>query len=616
MNRRNTAARSFPSRVLAYLWGGPSHLTPQLKLEWRFVFVRWLGIVFLSPTLLLVDLPVERLPVYGVLLVAAAYNLAIQVMLQRRLALPVIGYITTVGDTLLDFAIVILGGGFDTPFSYILFTITVGAAMRYGYVPAAGMALMLVLGNAVDNVTHGRALDASFALRSLFLFLTALLASYLREQAHRAEAALQERLRQASLLNEATAMLAASLDFERVLRAVAVAAAHLFGTEQAVLQPSAEIAGDAHDATGVFIHPENGEGVGELAALCAERAHRDARPLEPLENLPLPSGRTATVLSLMLPSRQTPVATVVLPLPRGLRAPSLDPDILDSFVERTTLAVENAALYRTLARRSGDLQRAFSDLANAHQELLSVDEMKTNFLANVSHELRTPLSSIRAFSELLLSYDNEGEVQKEFVQIINSESERLTRLVNDVLDISKIEAGQMDWCMTRIDLAELLQDTSRTYSTLIEQHNLEFEQDVEIDLPPVHGDRDRLQQVVGNLLNNSVKFTSSGLIRLHARRVGDEVHISVADSGLGIPPEDQERIFEKFQQVGSVLTDKPRGTGLGLAICRDIVRHHDGRIWVDSQLGVGSTFTVALPVLVEAQEAPADPVGAGAAERP
>jgi signal transduction histidine kinase len=318
----------------------------------------------------------------------------------------------------------------------------------------------------------------------------------------------------------------------------------------------------------------------------------------------------------MLPSRQTPVATVVLPLRRGLRQPTLDQDILDSFVERTTLAVENAALYRTLARRSGDLQRAFSDLANAHQELLSVDEMKTNFLANVSHELRTPLSSIRAFSELLLSYEEEGEVQKEFVQIINSESERLTRLVNDVLDISKIEAGQMDWCMTRIDLADLLQDTSRTYSTLIEQHNLDFEQEIEADLPPVHGDRDRLQQVIGNLLNNSVKFTSSGLIRLSARRIEDEVHISVADSGIGISLEDRERIFEKFQQVGAVLTDKPRGTGLGLAICRDIVKHHDGRIWVDSQLGVGSTFTVALPVLAESTETQAEPVGAGAADRP
>ncbi|HEV8634061.1 MAG TPA: HAMP domain-containing sensor histidine kinase [Chloroflexota bacterium] len=616
MRRRSAEARSFPSRALAYLWSGPGDLTPQLKLEWRFVAVRWLGILFLAPTLLLVDLPVERLPVYGVLLVAAAYNLAVQGMLQRRLALPVIGYLTTVGDTLLNFAIVSAGGGFDTPFSYILFTITVGAAMRYGYVPAAGMALMLVAGNAFDNLSHGRPLDANFAFRSLFLFVTSVLASYLREQAHRAEAALQERLRQASLLNEATAMMAASLDFERVLRAVAAAAAHLFGAEQAVLQPSSEIAGDAHDTTGVFVHPEGAAGVDELLRLCAERAHRGALPQEPLDNVELPSGRTVSVLSLMLPSRETPVATVALPLPRGLRAPSLDQDILDSFVERTTLAVENAALYRTLARRSADLQRAFSDLANAHQELLGVDEMKTNFLANVSHELRTPLSSIRAFSELLLSYEEEGEVQKEFIQIINSESERLTRLVNDVLDISKIEAGQMDWCMTRLDLADLLQDTSRTYSTLIEQHNLAFEQDVEPGLPPVHGDRDRLQQVIGNLLNNSVKFTSSGFIRLTAGRLGDEVRISVADSGMGISPDDQERIFEKFQQVGAVLTDKPRGTGLGLAICRDIVRHHSGRIWVDSQPGVGSTFTVALPVLVEPADGPAEAVGVGAVERP
>jgi signal transduction histidine kinase len=614
--RRNSALRALLSRALAYMWGGPQHLNPQLKLEWRFVAVRWLGIILLAPALALADLPDERmLGVYSVLGIAAAYNLVVQLLLQRRIAVSAIGYLTTLGDTLLNIAIVQVGGGFDTPFSYIPFTIIVGVAMRYGYAPSAAMAVSMAAVNAFDNVSRGQSLDAAFALRCGILFLTAVMASYLREQAHRAEAALQERLRQADLLNEATAMLAASIDLERVLPAVAGAAAHLFDTNCAVLQPSAEIGGDAHDTTGVIVYPEGAHWVDELVVLCGQRAAADfrgpkGRVDEPLSTEILPSGRAVSVLSLVLPSRQSAVATLVLPLPAGQRTPQLDQDILDSFVERTTLAVENAALYRTLARRSVDLQRAFSDLANAHQELLSVDEMKTNFLANVSHELRTPLSSIRAFSELLLSYDEEGEVQKEFVQIINSESERLTRLVNDVLDISKIEAGKMDWNMARVDLADLLNDTARTYSTLIEQHHVEFHQAIAADLPPIHGDRDRLQQVVGNLLNNSVKFTTSGYIRLSAERVGDEVHISVADSGIGIPPEDQGRIFEKFQQVGAVMTDKPRGTGLGLAISRDIVAHHHGRLWVDSTPGTGSTFTVALPVGVEAELTA--PVGAAA----
>src|SRR5205085_966392 len=225
-----------------------------------------------------------------------------------------------------------------------------------------------------------------------------------------------------------------------------------------------------------------------------------------------------------LPTRQISLATLAVAVPFGATI-TLDSDILDSFVERITLAVENASLYRTLADRSHDLQRAYSDLATAHQELLSVDEMKTNFLANVSHELRTPLTSIRSFSELLLAYEDDPTVQNEFLQIISTESERLTRLLNDAM-----------------------------------------------------------------------KFTRpGGTILLRGQLVEGEVLVSVCDTGIGVAPADQERIFEKFQQVGDTLTDKPRGTGLGLAICRDIVEHHQGRMWVESTPGHGSAFTVALP---------------------
>jgi len=289
-------------------------------------------------------------------------------------------------------------------------------------------------------------------------------------------------------------------------------------------------------------------------------------------------------------------------VPSGM-AISLDSDILDSFVERISLAVENASLYRTLADRSQDLQRAYSDLATAHQELLSVDEMKTNFLANVSHELRTPLTSIRSFSELLLAYEDDPDVQKEFLRIISTESERLTRLVNDVLDISRIEAGHMDWKMSSIDVSELLTDLGRTFAPLITLAKLTFDVQIAGDVAQVYGDRDRLHQVIANLLNNAMKFTrAGGRIALRGELADDELRISVSDTGIGVAESDQERIFEKFQQVGDTLTDKPRGTGLGLAICRDIVEHHQGRMWVDSQPGVGSTFSVALPPEAEALE--------------
>jgi signal transduction histidine kinase len=137
---------------------------------------------------------------------------------------------------------------------------------------------------------------------------------------------------------------------------------------------------------------------------------------------------------------------------------------------------------------------------------------------------------------------------------------------------------------------------------LIESQNLVFQVDVADDLPLVHADRDRLQQVVGNLLNNALKFTRAGSITLRGERAGREVLISVADTGIGIAASEHERIFEKFQQVGEVLTDKPRGAGLGLSICREIVDHHKGRIWVEAKPGAGSTFSFTVPAIVPIDE--------------
>jgi signal transduction histidine kinase len=252
---------------------------------------------------------------------------------------------------------------------------------------------------------------------------------------------------------------------------------------------------------------------------------------------------------------------------------------------------------RGQTQQAESLQRAYTDLATAHQDLLSVDEMKTNFLANVSHELRTPLTSIRSFSELLLDHDDDSATQKEFLRIINAESERLTRLVNDVLDISRIEAGHMNWQMASVDMADLLEDLARTFRPLTTQAQLEFAVHVDADLSPVWGDRDRLHQVFANLLNNAMKFTpSGGSIVLRAEAVDADVQISVSDTGVGIAAVEHERIFEKFQQVGNTLTGKPRGTGLGLPISRDIVEYHRGRMWVTSAPGAGSTFSVALPI--------------------
>jgi signal transduction histidine kinase len=228
--------------------------------------------------------------------------------------------------------------------------------------------------------------------------------------------------------------------------------------------------------------------------------------------------------------------------------------------------------------------------------LAELNELKDELLDSVSHELRSPLTSIRAYSELLLTYQD-AAVQREFLEIINSESERLARLVSDVLDLTHIQSGSFIWNMGALDVPSLLRDTGRIYGPLIAREGLEFDLGAEDGLPPVHADRDRLLQVLGNLLHNALKFTIRGSVGLAAYHAGQEVHIAVSDTGVGVPAAERERIFDKFHQAGRTPEGKAPGTGLGLAICRQIVEHHGGRIWVTPAPRGGSVFTVALPAL-------------------
>ncbi|GEM_PF-4490844 len=228
---------------------------------------------------------------------------------------------------------------------------------------------------------------------------------------------------------------------------------------------------------------------------------------------------------------------------------------------------------------------------------------KDSVLATVSHELRTPLSSIRSYSEILLEYDDDPVARREFLEIINAESERLTRLLNEVLDLTTIESGKVVWNVGTFDLGPLIADSIRVYTPLARDHLLELSADVEPDLPRVSTDADRLRQVINNLIDNAIKFTDKGSIRVSARRIDGEVRIAVRDSGVGIPPEDLDKIFERFHQGGTVTTGKPRGIGLGLSICREIVRRSGGRIWAESAPGGGSTFIVALPAAAPAAPA-------------
>ncbi|WP_292837426.1 PAS domain S-box protein [Nostoc sp. JL33] len=240
-----------------------------------------------------------------------------------------------------------------------------------------------------------------------------------------------------------------------------------------------------------------------------------------------------------------------------------------------------------------------------------IDQMKTDFISTVSHELRTPLTSVLGFASIIqekLQTDvfpmlpsEDRKLQKTIkrvadnLNIIVSEAERLTSLINDVLDIAKMEAGKVEWQMQPIDPSELLDWATNSTAGLFENNGLQLVSEIEPGLPQIVGDRNRLLQVLINLISNAVKFTESGSVVCRVKQGNDGVCISVIDTGVGITPEDQPKVFEKFRQVGDTLTDKPKGTGLGLPICKQIVDHHGGRIWVESEPGKGSTFSFIIP---------------------
>ena len=252
------------------------------------------------------------------------------------------------------------------------------------------------------------------------------------------------------------------------------------------------------------------------------------------------------------------------------------------------------------------------ELKEANRKLEEADRIKTEFLSTVSHELRTPLAAVLGFAKIISKrFDNvifpnlrldEDTVRASVLKVktnintIISEGERLTDLINDLLDVTKIEAGKVEWEMKPVSVAEIIKLVSDLTSSTFEQHGLELECDVENDLSEISGDKYRLEQVLINLFSNAIKFTENGYIRCRAWMINSEILISVKDTGEGINKDDQESVFEKFRQVSIVPKDKPRGTGLGLPICKEIVNRHGGRIWVESEPGKGSTFSFTLPV--------------------
>lgn len=268
-------------------------------------------------------------------------------------------------------------------------------------------------------------------------------------------------------------------------------------------------------------------------------------------------------------------------------------EILDA----TSRAIEYS---RRLEQKSRELEKATDELRRANERLKELDHLKDEFVSMVSHELRTPLTSIRAFGEILLSNPElDANQRKEFLQVVVKESERLTRLINQVLDLSKIESGAAEWHLETLDLNQVVQEAADATRQIF----LDTQVDLQVKVPKqpviINGDHDRLIQLVINLLSNAAKFTDPehGRVEVSVNPVSDQkVELRVQDNGPGISETEQRKIFDKFHQVSSQQAGKPKGSGLGLAICKLIMDAHAGDIRVESEPGEGATFICELPL--------------------
>jgi signal transduction histidine kinase len=269
--------------------------------------------------------------------------------------------------------------------------------------------------------------------------------------------------------------------------------------------------------------------------------------------------------------------------------PKTTVELLQTFAAQSVLAFQNA--------------RLFSEIEKKSQQLETANQHKSQFLANMSHELRTPLNAILGYAELMAdgAYGEPSEKMVGILKRLEANGKHLLGLINDVLDLSKIEAGQLVLELSDYCVQDIAQTVRSTLEPLAADKKLAFKVELGPDLPPGHGDGRRLTQVLINLVGNAIKFTDAGEVAIKAEAHNGSFHVSVRDTGPGISAADQAKLFQEFQQADNAITRKKGGTGLGLAISKRIVEMHGGRIWVDSIVGQGSTFSFILPVRVEQQ---------------
>jgi signal transduction histidine kinase len=264
-------------------------------------------------------------------------------------------------------------------------------------------------------------------------------------------------------------------------------------------------------------------------------------------------------------------------------------DLLQTFATQSALAIQNARLFREIEAKGRELE-----IASKH---------KSDFLANMSHELRTPLNAILGYTELIIDkiYGDVPENIQEVLERVEKNGRHLLGLINDVLDLSKIEAGQLLLSLDDYSMKEVVHTVFTSVESLAAEKNLELKVSVSPEVAHGKGDQQRISQVFLNLVGNAIKFTEAGEVRVEATASNDNFVVSISDTGPGLSEADKQMIFEEFHQVDGSSTRKKGGTGLGLSIAKRIVEMHGGRIWVESTVGKGSTFWFTLPVRVERQ---------------
>ena len=264
-------------------------------------------------------------------------------------------------------------------------------------------------------------------------------------------------------------------------------------------------------------------------------------------------------------------------------------EVVKTFADQAVIAISNVQLFREIQQKSA--------------ELAAASRHKSEFLANMSHELRTPLNAIIGFSDVLEQrlFGELNERQADYTRDIASSGRHLLDLVNEILDLSKVEAGRMELEPSEFSLAETIRGAVGFVRERAAAHGIALATDLPVDLGTLVADERKVRQVLLNLLSNAVKFTpDGGTIGVRAKRLDGELQVAVRDTGIGIAPEDQARVFDEFRQVGKASDRSREGTGLGLTLAKRFIELHGGRIWIESEVAKGTTFTFAIPITAAA----------------